>query len=871
MTEKGSFLNTFFSDKSNWKRANKLSKSVINHDKWDEEDFTKLLEEMREFSASEDRLTDFVETGGSAFGDTFYAFVKADPTLASPQGIRPSHLINRAVEQQMMDLKEYEELRSFTAGDQIGSALACITIEPDLEILFDKLKQEMKAAQQLEQQLEQYMDLQEEQENLEEMMQQALQENGKQPQNYQEQAARIQEQLEKLGQSIQDGAELIDQSLNKKGQSIKAAMKKLLDKANQEAADTETSATAWGLDPGTLRRLPVEERLELARKLNTPKFRKIAELFGPMQRLAFAEQMRKTIHASDEIYNLELGNDLSRVIPVEFLALGHEALTVDFLRKYLEGELLSYSLRGSEKIAKGGIIFVEDGSGSMSGQREIWAKAVGLCLLNIAKLQKRAFYAIHFGGPGQIRVFDFRDTEKITVDQVIEFAGTFFGGGPLRIDQRVATPTGWKQIGSIAVGDEVFGPDGKPTTVTGVYPQGTLTDMYKVRFKDGAEVICDATHLWTVSDRSARRKLITVPLSSIIEKGIRHKHSGYNFSVPIAEPLSLPAQDLPIHPYLLGYLLGDGSISRSPAVIATAEGDDLPWIDHLPDGIQAVKYINSLKVTAQPYGLSSLGPAGTPNPLNGALRELGLQGLTGGFKFIPTKYLWASNEQRWDLLQGLCDTDGSPDGPGYVLYSTESERLALDVIQLAQSLGCVASVSKTEYPNNPTWNPNYRLIVSIRGDRCPFRLKRHIKSWQPRKREYSRSIVEAERTPDASCVCIKVAREDGLFLTEGMVVTHNTDFMTPLSKALDILEEEYTTKGEVKADIIFASDGECGIAETFLKKFKEEQEKMAFRVYGIAIDVHPDTEPLKTICDGRVLTIKDLLSGNDIREIFRGI
>jgi uncharacterized protein with von Willebrand factor type A (vWA) domain len=128
-----------------------------------------------------------------------------------------------------------------------------------------------------------------------------------------------------------------------------------------------------------------------------------------------------------------------------------------------------------------------------------------------------------------------------------------------------------------------------------------------------------------------------------------------------------------------------------------------------------------------------------------------------------------------------------------------------------------------------------------------------------------------ERTQDAPCVCIKVAREDGLFLTEGMIVTHNTDFITPLSKALDILEEEYTTKGEVKADIIFASDGECGVPETFLKKFKEEQEKMAFRVYGIAIDVHPDTEPLKTICDGRVLTIKDLLSGNDIREIFRGI
>jgi len=148
-----------------------------------------------------------------------------------------------------------------------------------------------------------------------------------------------------------------------------------------------------------------------------------------MQRLAFAEQMRKTVHARDEIYDLSLGNDLARVLPTEFLVVRHPLLKYDFLRKYFDAELLQYELRGQERVAKGGIIFCEDGSGSMAGQPEMWAKAVGLCMLHIAKSQNREFHGIHFGSPGQIKHFDFSDIKNITVDNVIEFAEVFFNGG----------------------------------------------------------------------------------------------------------------------------------------------------------------------------------------------------------------------------------------------------------------------------------------------------------------------------------------------------------------------------------------------------------------------------------------------------------
>ena len=70
-----------------------------------------------------------------------------------------------------------------------------------------------------------------------------------------------------------------------------------------------------------------------------------------------------------------------------------------------------------------------DNSGSMSGEPEVWAKAVGLATAAIAREQKRSFYGIHFGSAYEMETFDFRDWDKVTVDQIIDYAEFFFGGG----------------------------------------------------------------------------------------------------------------------------------------------------------------------------------------------------------------------------------------------------------------------------------------------------------------------------------------------------------------------------------------------------------------------------------------------------------
>jgi len=200
--------------------------------------------------------------------------------------------------------------------------------------------------------------------------------------------------------------------------------------------------TSWGLQRGTLMKLPAQKRIDMAKRISTPKFKRLARLIGPMVRAAMAEQDRKVLYAREEIYDLELGNDLSVLIPNEYMYLCDEELEWDFFRRYYEMQLLQYKLRGYEKVAKGAIIFCMDGSGSMAGEREISAKAVSLALLQIARRQHREFLGIMFGSPAEYTTYEFVPKSNVVtnyyrgvtktmdvIEGVMDWAEVFFGSG----------------------------------------------------------------------------------------------------------------------------------------------------------------------------------------------------------------------------------------------------------------------------------------------------------------------------------------------------------------------------------------------------------------------------------------------------------
>src|SRR5262249_2348747 len=109
----------------------------------------------------------------------------------------------------------------------------------------------------------------------------------------------------------------------------------------------------------------------------------------------------QTLHA------VRMGSDLERMLPSEVLGLPRHrrALHLDFLRRFAEGELLEYELIAAS--SRGPMVVCVDGSSSMSGSKEIWAKAVALTLMEIARREKRRCLAIVFSSGEPTAEFEF--------------------------------------------------------------------------------------------------------------------------------------------------------------------------------------------------------------------------------------------------------------------------------------------------------------------------------------------------------------------------------------------------------------------------------------------------------------------------------
>jgi superfamily II DNA or RNA helicase len=354
------------------------------------------------------------------------------------------------------------------------------------------------------------------------------------------------------------------------------------------------------------------------------------------------------------------------------------------------------------------------------------------------------------------------------------------------VDEPVLTPSGWRPIGELEVGDAVISSDGCPTEVTGVFPQGTRPAV-RVTFDDGSWTRCDRSHLWTVAtdtDITKGRPWRTFTTAQLIERGL--DGSGRKaWRVPVVAPVYAEPLDLPVPPYTLGVLLGDGCLRRDQAVMFTS---DDPQVAHevnvelagtarlervSGDGTRTTEY----RISRIPQGRGS--GFGRANPITAGLRFLGLMGKGSAEKFIPEAYLRGSIDQRVALLQGLMDTDGTQGG--CTSFSTVSPFLAAGVAELVRSLGGVVRTS-TRIPNYTHRGEMrqgrlaYNLILRLPVDIRPFRLRRKLTVWAERPRLAPTRKIVAIGPPDelVEQVCISVGAPDQLYVTRDHIVTHNT-------------------------------------------------------------------------------------------------
>jgi len=354
------------------------------------------------------------------------------------------------------------------------------------------------------------------------------------------------------------------------------------------------------------------------------------------------------------------------------------------------------------------------------------------------------------------------------------------GGKALPNDTVIPTPDGWKQVDEIKIGDYLFDRKGKPTKVIGVFPQGNK-EVYQLTFSDGRQAKCCKEHLWSFWN-STLTSLKTMSLEQIMASGLLKTSNGWEYKVPVNQAVEYNKQDLPIDPYVLGIMLGDGSFreqSRSKSITLSSENDELPQV------VADIMGWTVIKNSEFNFGYSFRDTKGDRVYVSHFLEKTPeLINTYSHNKFIPKKYLVGSIEQRYDLLNGLLDTDGSVDKKGRIGFSTTSQQLKDDFVCLARSLGFIPTLQTVRPVDDRHKHELY--TISLQGSpelkKNLFRLNRKKETLN----EYLNSSIRKEKKKHIGLVdiqslnyltpmtCFAVDNEEHLFLMNDYIVTHNT-------------------------------------------------------------------------------------------------
>lgn len=408
--------------------------------------------------------------------------------------------------------------------------------------------------------------------------------------------------------------------------------------------------------------------------------------------------------------------------------------------------------------------------------------------------------------------------EREAFDRVL-ILGEPHSGKLAPLDEPVLTPHGWSTMGALRVGDHVIGSDGAATKVIGIYPQG-VQKIVRVTADDGASTRCGLEHLWLTTTRHelrsgsrryppgtphrlrgiVKQEFIgwgagTVKTTEEIMETLRAKHYLPRLSKPVrfidAEARAdLVGASLPIEPYFLGLLLGDGSFVEGSSITFTKPDDEL--LDAVTRGVTV--FGDEGVRTGSDEKCAGIRVRGTGT--RDALRALRLYGCRAEAKFVPAIYLTALPEARLLMLRGLLDTDGhaqrqccddNPEHPNngrslLAEFSTTAPGLRDGVVELVRSLGGRAYVRykpEPKFQDGGVGQPAWSVMITFDDGTCPFALKRKADVWSAdREKHYRQRVETIEAAGETECVCIEVDAADGLYVAKDYLLTHNSTSVT---------------------------------------------------------------------------------------------
>lgn len=320
----------------------------------------------------------------------------------------------------------------------------------------------------------------------------------------------------------------------------------------------------------------------------------------------------------------------------------------------------------------------------------------------------------------------------------------------LALDTEIPTPTGWKLMKDLEVGNEIFDGKGNITKIKHVSKIHN-NPCYKITFDNNIEIVADHEHRWVVIDKNDNKELTSDDIFK------HYSSSSKKLKIEINN-IKLDSVNLPIDPYILGLWLADGN--RTCSTITCVNNDIWKEIKKRGYKISVNHNRNNNKAESR--------------TIFGIRKHLKALNLLNN-KHIPDLYLRGSHEQRLDLLRGYMDGDGYYNkSRNRFVMSTTNIRQAKDIQTLVSSLGfkCIiipykfsgfGKSNRQGYSINFTMNTN--PFLSRNKKISTINLKYNF--------NYIKSIEKVETVP-TKCLAVE-SKEKTYLTTRAFIMTHNTN------------------------------------------------------------------------------------------------
>lgn len=360
--------------------------------------------------------------------DVFYEyFGQEEPVIHYRSTVDPRFHVNRALADKQSRLEDFTDTHAMTRGNVMESTLATLGALGSIRAAYgDELADHADTANKI-------ADAQDHLASLDDQLE-ALRQKRQNAPGGQRTIDDIDSQIRDAARQKRQATDDLNAAVEKQaGQAIDLAdtMRTVAANAAEAAAEAvEIASMLPGKGAGPSQRVSPDQIVALAeRVMGNGTMRQVLEMMGRLTLSMGTTRRQLRKGGSDEIVDIETGDDMRLVLPQEKVLLMHPMGRLDFFRRYAERALMQYDIWSEQDQKRGPIIFCTDGSDSMRGAPNIFARGLTLAACAIGNREGRNTAAIEFGSEGQLRTFFFPKGAPLDPTTALDFASHFFAGG----------------------------------------------------------------------------------------------------------------------------------------------------------------------------------------------------------------------------------------------------------------------------------------------------------------------------------------------------------------------------------------------------------------------------------------------------------